>query len=194
MAAKQKKTNFARKIRFEKKWDHVYFVHPSTDISVDISVDISTDTRPMYWSTYRPSAYRHVGRHIGRVSFDMSTAMCRSTYRPMCQPRYRPSDGWHIDQLSADISADIAAGTRPIRWTLIVGGLSVDRWWYIGQKLRLYKLYSFHPFGQPQKFLKASCLAFMCRKFSRYQVRHSSEILPNTQNTVDRKVDKDGEG
>ena len=66
----------------------------------------------------------------------------------------------------------------------------------MGQKLRVlvYKLCSFHPFGQPQKFLKVSCLAFMCRKFSRYQVRHSSEILPNTQNTVDRKVDKDGEG
>ena len=31
--------------------DHVYFVHPSTDISIDISVDISTDTRPMYRST-----------------------------------------------------------------------------------------------------------------------------------------------
>ena len=31
----------------------------------------------------------------------------------------------------------------------------------------------------------------MCRKFSRYQARHSSEILPNT---VDRKEDKDDEG
>ena len=97
------------------KSDHVYFVHPSTNISVDISVDILTDTRPMYRSTYRPSAYRYVGRHIGRVSVNMSTAMCRSTYRPMCQPRYRPNDGRHIDRLSADILADIAAGTRPIR-------------------------------------------------------------------------------
>ena len=40
--------------------DHVYFVHPSTDISVDISVDILTDTPPMYWSTYRPSFDRYV--------------------------------------------------------------------------------------------------------------------------------------
>jgi len=36
--------------------DHLYFVHPSTDISVDISTDvsanISTDTRPICWSTY----------------------------------------------------------------------------------------------------------------------------------------------
>ena len=31
--------------------DHVYLVHPSTDISVDIS----TDSRPTYWSTYQPS-------------------------------------------------------------------------------------------------------------------------------------------
>ena len=91
--------------------DHVYFVHSSTDRSVDIS----TDTRPMYRSTYRPSAYQYVGRHISRVSVDRSTAMCRSTYRPMCQPRYRPSDGQHIDRLSADISADIAAGPWPIR-------------------------------------------------------------------------------
>ena len=117
--------------------DLVYFVHPSTDISVDISVDISTDTRPIYRSTYRPSVTRYVGRHIGQVSDDMSTEMCRSTYRPMYQPRYRPSDGRHIGRLSADISVDIAADTRPIRWPLIVGGISVDRRWYIGQKLRL---------------------------------------------------------
>ena len=34
----------------------------------------------------------------------------------------------------------------------------------------------------------------MCGKFSRYQARHSSERLPNAQNTVDRKEDKDAEG
>ena len=38
-------------------------------------------------------------------------------------------------------------------------------------------------FGQPQKFLKASCLDHV-RKFSRYQARHLSEILPNTENTI----------
>ena len=42
--------------------DHVYFVHPLTDISVDISVDISTDTRPMYRSTYRTSVSRYVAK------------------------------------------------------------------------------------------------------------------------------------
>ena len=36
--------------------------------------------------------------------------------------------------------------------------------------------------------------AFMCRKCSRYQARHSSEILPNTQNTFDRIENKDDEG
>ena len=122
--------------------DHVYFVHPSTEISVKISVDISTDTRPMYRST-DISADMSVN-----ISVDMSTEMCRSTYRPMYQPRYRPSDGRHIDRLSADISVDIAADTRPIRWLLIVGGISVDRRWHVGQKLRMlvYKLYAFHPF------------------------------------------------
>ena len=150
--------------------DHGYFVHPSTDISVDILVDISADTRPMYRSTYQPSADRYVGRHTGWLLVNMSTEICQSTYRLMFQPRYWASDGQHTDGLSADISVDIAADTRPIRWPLIVGGISVDRWWYIGQKLRLlvYKVYAFH-----QKFLKASCSAFMCRKFSLYQVRHS---------------------
>ena len=80
--------------KLRRKSDHVYFVHPSTDISVEISVDISTDTRPMYRSTYRP--------------------ICRSTYRPMYQPRYQPSDGRHIDRLSADISVDIADCRRNI--------------------------------------------------------------------------------
>ena len=115
---------------------------------VDISVDILTNTPLMYRLTYRPNVDQYVGRHIGRVSVDMLTEMCQSTYRPMFQPRYRPSDGWHIDRLSADISVDIAADTHQIRWPLIVGRISVDRRWYIGQKLRLlaYKLHAFHPF------------------------------------------------
>ena len=41
-------------------WDHVYFVHPSTDALVDIL----TNSRPMYWSTYRPSVDRYVGPHL----------------------------------------------------------------------------------------------------------------------------------
>ena len=52
-------------------WDHVYFVHPLTDISVVIS----TDTRPMYWSTYmyRLSVNWYVGQHISQVSVALST-------------------------------------------------------------------------------------------------------------------------
>ena len=78
--------------------DHVYFVHPSTDISVDMS----TDSRPMYRSTYRPSVDRYVGRHIGRVSVDMSTEICRSTYRPMyrsiCLPTLDRYVGRYVDR------------------------------------------------------------------------------------------------
>ena len=60
--------------------DHVYFVHPSTDISVDIS----TDTRPIC----RPVD-----------TSDMSTKKCRSTYRPICRPRV-------VVRSSADMSID----------------------------------------------------------------------------------------
>ena len=116
-------------------------MHPSADVSVDISVDISTNTRPMYlWSIYRPS----VGRYVDRdVSVDVSTNVSTE----------RSSDGRHIDSLLADISVDIAADTRPIHRPLIVSGISVNRWWYIGQKLRLlvYKLYAFHPFWSTSK-------------------------------------------
>ena len=79
--------------------DHVYFVHPSTDISADIS----TDCRPMYRSTYRSSIGRYVGRHIGRQSVDMSTEMCRSTYRPM-----------YIGRVMVDISTDYRQISRSI--------------------------------------------------------------------------------
>ena len=167
----------------------MYFVHPSTDISVGISVDmyinqhstnvlvnISAECQLICRSTYRSSVGRYVDRDVSvDVSTDVST------------------------EISTDISVDIAANTRPICWPLIVGGISVDCWWYFGQKLRLLvvsvevmRISSF--FGQPQNFLKASCSAFMWRKCSRYQARHSSEILPNTQNTVDRKEDMDDEG
>ena len=89
--------------------------------------------RPIYRPTYRPTLERCIGRHIGRHSADVLTEIYRSSYRPMYQPRYRPSDGRHIDHISADISVDIAADTRPIRWPLIVGGVSVDCRWHIGR-------------------------------------------------------------
>ena len=52
-----------------KKLDHVYFVHPSTDVLVDIS----TDSRPTYRLTYRPSIGRYVDWHSTDTSVDMST-------------------------------------------------------------------------------------------------------------------------
>ena len=56
--------------------DHVYFVHPSTDVWVDITAN----TRPMYRSRYRPILDRYVGRHIDRHSTDVSTEISRSIY------------------------------------------------------------------------------------------------------------------
>ena len=50
---------------FVNNWDHLYFVHPSTDISVDILMD----SRLMYWPAYWPSVDWYVRQHIGRVSF-----------------------------------------------------------------------------------------------------------------------------
>ena len=83
----------------EEILDHVYFVHPSTDVSVDIS----TDSRPMYRSTYQSSIGRYVDRHIGRESADMSSEMCRSTYRPM-----------YIGRMMVNISTEISSDSRPI--------------------------------------------------------------------------------
>ena len=54
----------------------------------------------------------------GRVSVDMSTAMCRSTYRPMYEPRYWPSDGRDIDRLSANIADIYRYGSRHSVYTL----------------------------------------------------------------------------
>ena len=48
--------------------DHVYFVHPSTDISVDTSVECQS------------MLDRYVGQHVDRHSADISIKMCQSTY------------------------------------------------------------------------------------------------------------------
>ena len=77
-----------------EKMDHVYFVHPSTDISVDIS----TDSRPIYRLTYRQCVDRYVGRHIGQLSLDMSTDICRSRYRPMYRSICRPTLDRYVGQ------------------------------------------------------------------------------------------------
>jgi len=79
-------------------WDHVYFVHPSTDISVDISTD--SQHRPIYWLTLD----RYVRRHIYRHSADISTEikLCRSTYRLI----YRSIVAQHSTDMSVDMSTE----------------------------------------------------------------------------------------
>ena len=63
--------------------DHVYFVHPSTDILVDIS----TDTWPMSRSTYRLSIGWYVDRDVSDI--------CRSNI------------GWYADRHSTNILTDM---------------------------------------------------------------------------------------
>ena len=101
---------------------------------------------------------QHINQHSTNVSVDIAAA-CRSTYQSnvgrytVCRPRcvgQRIADAsTEISaEWSADILVDIVADTWPIPWPLIVGGISFDRRWYIGHKLRLlvYKLYAFHSF------------------------------------------------
>ena len=81
----------------DKIQDHVYFVHPSTDISVDIS----TDSRPTYRTTYRPT--------------DISVE-CRSICRPRCVARYigRLIAQALVDRHIARALVDMLTDTRPI--------------------------------------------------------------------------------
>ena len=103
--------------------DHVYFVHPATDILVDIS----TDTRLMYWSTYRSSVKWYIGQHIGPHSVDMLTDMCQSTY----WPTYRSSMGRCVNRQSTDMLVDMLteSGCPIVGWHV---DRYVDR--YIGQE------------------------------------------------------------
>ena len=94
--------------------------------------------RPIYRLTYRPTLDRCIGRHIGRVSSVECRAICRSTYRSilgryvdrdmsvdLSTDVYRPSDGRHIDRLSADISVDVSADTLTIDCRRSIGRRSV---------------------------------------------------------------------
>ena len=65
----------------EKSPDHVYFVHPSTDVSADISVECR--------STYRPILGQDLGWHIDRHSTNISTEVCWSVCRSIGRSRYR---------------------------------------------------------------------------------------------------------
>ena len=79
--------------------DHVYFVHPSTDISVVIS----TECQPICRSTYRSSVGRYVDRDMSvQISTDVSVDMSTDT-RPICWSICRPRV---VVQLSVDMSID----------------------------------------------------------------------------------------
>ena len=107
--------------------DHVYFVHPSTDILVDIS----TNTRPMYWLTYRPSV-------------------------DWCPSTYWPTLGWYYDRdmsvnvltnVSTEISAEWWSTYRPTigRYLSRYSGrhsvdmLTTDCWQNIGRLSVVYR-------------------------------------------------------
>ena len=75
--------------------------------------------------------------------------------------------GRYVDRCSTDTSVDIAADTLPIFLLLNIGRLSYN----INQKFKL-----------SVSDLYALCLDHV-RKFSHYEARHLSEILPNTENT-----------
>ena len=64
--------------------DHVYFVQPLTNVSVNVLTDawptyvpISTKTSAEFWSTYRPTIGRYLGRYSSRHSTDTLTIDCR---------------------------------------------------------------------------------------------------------------------
>ena len=75
-----------------------------------------------------------------------------STYQPTYQPRYQLSYGRHINQLLADI----------------LEVKSLDCQCHDQIYIKVIRIASF---GQPQKFLTASCLDHV-HKFSCYQARH----------------------
>lgn len=86
-----------------------------------------------------------------------------STYQPTYQPRYRPSYGRHINPLLADI----------------LEVKSLDCQCHDQIYIKVIRIASF---GQPQKFLMASCLDHV-RKIQLL----SGKTLPNTENTKKRR-------
>ena len=107
----------------KENWDHVYFVHPTTDISVDIQYRptiYQLICRLTYWPMLDWYVGRHVtryirqhiDRHISRVSVDILTntlPIRRSTCHPIYGSTYCINQ-----QLSTKISPDILTGTGPI--------------------------------------------------------------------------------
>ena len=86
------------RLHVNKNRDHVYFVHPSTNISVDIS----TDTRPIYHSTLHQSS--HGFATFVHVFATKTKALAREI-PPATQAR---------SGVSADMSADILIECRSI--------------------------------------------------------------------------------
>ena len=87
-----------------------------------LSIDMSANNRTTTLS-------RHIDRHIGRVSVDISTDAW-----PICRPIYRATHlGRHIDRHSTDMLTDISVDTRlicrPIRRSTV--GRYVDP--YVGR-------------------------------------------------------------
>ena len=98
-----------------------------------MSVDISTDRSVAFRSTHRPMLDRYVGRHIDRLSADVSIEMCRltcrSTYRPMCRPICRTLC-WptHLDRYIGRVSVDMSIDRLPtFRRHLTATGVLVTR-------------------------------------------------------------------
>ena len=75
--------------------DHVYFVHPSTDVSVDIS----TDTRPICRSTYRSTHGRYIDRDMSvDTSVDISTDTSVDMSVDISTESVCPIVGRHVDR------------------------------------------------------------------------------------------------
>ena len=93
--------------------------------STNASVDISAECRPICRSTYRSS----VGRYVNwDVSVDISTDVTTKIWAEWWST-YRSTIGRYLGQYSSQHLPDTL--------TIDFGGISVDRRWYIGQKLTL---------------------------------------------------------
>ena len=149
----------------------MYFVHPSTNTSVDIS----TNTRPMYRSTYRPSVDRYVGRHIDRLSADITTKICWSTYRPtIC--RYL---GQYSGQHSANTYADHCLSAE---YRSTVGGISVKS---LDCQCQMYKLYADKSFPHDQTSHFPMILFWSTSKISKAsRSDHVPQIQSLSSNTL----------
>ena len=103
------KTGIHTVLQLFSLWDQVYFVHPSTDISVnistDVSTDISTDTRPICRSTYLPTLSRDMSVNISAVIGRLSPGT-RPICRSICRPTYR-SIYWSIHQSICHTSPNV---------------------------------------------------------------------------------------